>query len=94
MPTKKTTPKFTPSEQADEFYAAAAETVKKAAADELEAPVFVDAYDEAFHSVQPCTVHEFAAAVKRPAAHCRTWLTEQAAAGRVERDGDLKWRHV
>ena len=93
MPAKKTTAKkqLTPSEQADEFYAQAAEEATEAAAEGRS--VFADPYDEAFYAAQPCTVAEFAIAAKKPMSQCRVWLAEQAANGRVKRDGDLRWHY-
>ena len=92
MPAKKTTAKkLTPSEQADEFYAQAAEEATEAAAEGRSASA--DPYDEAFYNAQPCTVAEFSIAVKKPMSQCRIWLAEQAAAGRVTRDGDLRWHY-
>jgi hypothetical protein len=55
--------------------------------------VFTDPYDEAFYNAQPCTVAEFAIAAKKPMSQCRVWLAEQAANGRVKRDGDLRWHY-
>lgn len=86
MPAKKTTAKPTPSEQADEATVTAVE--------DATAPKFIDDYDAAFYNVQPCTVHQFALEVRKPAAQCRIWLTEQAAAGRVKRNGDLEWHYT
>jgi len=92
MPAKKTTAKkLTPSEQADEFYAQAFEEATEAAAEGRSASA--DPYDEAFYSAQPCTVAEFSIAAKKPMSQCRVWLAEQAANGRVKRDGDLRWHY-
>lgn len=93
MPAKKTTAKK-----------AAAKTTAKKAAAPAPAPLVDDGFAEmaaadsdrwelAFYVCQPCTVHEFALVAKKPAAQCRIWLTEQAAAGRVTRNGDLQWHY-
>ena len=80
MPTKKTT--------------AAKPKPKPQPEPEVEAHPLADEdpFMRAFFDMQPCTVHELAIAVSRPAQHCRVWLAEHAARGEIVKQGDGKWQ--